>query len=286
MARDVLRGSRRLPAERVCRRRMASGGPGRAAGNVLDHRQLHAICDPCRRLSSRSIPARPSRATELRWARLPHSRRGSDLTSSIRTESRRGAWPMMRSSCWWSITVAAKQSTSWCSSSTRRAFHCSGGAAGAAAADVGERRGASAGWRLRHDQHVRSDRPRVVVAVCPRRADRAGMALVAGQWLEPLRRSADVRRQRHYRVARWFRHRLRMGRASDLAARSRRSGGHKRRDGFPAGQFALDCRSGVFCSRGNPRGRRVLFGCEARGDRCPLAFRVGRLDPVSLAFES
>ncbi|MBK4895478.1 hypothetical protein, partial [Klebsiella pneumoniae] len=23
----------------------------------------------------------------------------------------------------------------------------------------------------------------------------------------------------------------------------------------------------------------VLFGCEARGDRCPLAFRVGRLDP-------
>ena len=30
----------------------------------------------------------------------------------------------------------------------------------------------------------------------------------------------------------------------------------------------------------------VLFGCEARGDRCPLAFRVGRLDPVSLTFES
>lgn len=30
----------------------------------------------------------------------------------------------------------------------------------------------------------------------------------------------------------------------------------------------------------------VLFGCEARGDRCPLAFKVVRLDPTSLAIES
>ncbi|MFB9267355.1 SMP-30/gluconolactonase/LRE family protein [Bradyrhizobium erythrophlei] len=29
----------------------------------------------------------------------------------------------------------------------------------------------------------------------------------------------------------------------------------------------------------------AVFGCEARGERCPLAFKVARVDPVSLAIE-
>ena len=28
-----------------------------------------------------------------------------------------------------------------------------------------------------------------------------------------------------------------------------------------------------------------MFGCEARGERCPLAFKVVRLDPTSLEME-
>ena len=29
-----------------------------------------------------------------------------------------------------------------------------------------------------------------------------------------------------------------------------------------------------------------MFGCEARGEACPLAFKVALLDPVSLEMES
>jgi len=39
---------------------------------------------------------------------------------------------------------------------------------------------------------------------------------------------------------------------------------------------------GTCCSRVRPAQPERLFGCEARGEPCPLAFKVVRLDPANL----